>query len=94
MRSTCLFVHLDGRLVAIDPNDFADELVMTNFYLRHSLAKCPPALWSRMEPYQLVHGNANHVLGNDDWPACTLVVSYRRWHAPSECVVATNPETE
>ena len=46
---------------------------MANFYLRHSLAKCLPALRSRMEPYQLVHGNANHVLGNDDRPACVLL---------------------
>jgi hypothetical protein len=38
MRSTCLFVHLDGCLVAIDTNDFTDELVMANFYLCHSLA--------------------------------------------------------
>ena len=73
MRSTCFFVHLDGRLVAIDSNDLADELVMANFYLRHSLAKCLPALRWRMEPYQLVHGNANHVLGNDDWPARMLL---------------------
>lgn len=38
MHCTCLFVYLDGCLVAIDPNDFTDKLVMANFYLRHILA--------------------------------------------------------
>lgn len=29
-RPTCLLVYLNGRLVAVDPNDFTDKLVVAD----------------------------------------------------------------
>ena len=81
---TSLFVDLDGGLVGFDSNDLADEVVVTNtnldrlafFHLNAS--RCT---------YKLVHGTADHVLGNDDR---TGRISMRLAH----CKAATYPEME
>ncbi len=93
MRRTCLFVHLDGRLVAVDPDNLADELVMAYFYLRQSLAIRFLSLEDcGSKSYQLVHGYTNHVLSNNDWPVCVLLAIVGA--VRGRIVVATNPETE
>ena len=65
MSCTCLLVYLDGRLVAADPNDFTDKLVMAYFHLSHGLVE--NALSGSVgNPYQLIHGNASHIFSDND----------------------------
>ena len=78
-------------MVAIDPDDFTDELVVAHFHLFHSLARRPPEMKAVSKSYQLVHGNTGHVLGNDDGSGGLLSAIVGTC---GRSVVATDPETE
>lgn len=73
---TGFLVYLDGGLVAIDANNFANQSIMANLY-------------------QLVHGHANHVLGDDDGSLVGIVslLQQRRLGSARQSR-RTNPEIE
>jgi hypothetical protein len=89
---TRLFVHLDGCLVAADPNDFAHKLVMANFHLFDILATSSSWMDAEAGPYQLVHGNTSHVFGDDHGSKCFALAIAGGLHCLS--LVAAHPETE
>lgn len=73
MDHTRFLVDLDGRLVAIDTNDFTNELFMSYFDLFQLVRRYFPsqgpraALSTRFRgAYQLIHSNTNHILGDND----------------------------
>lgn len=73
---TRLFVDLNGGLVVIDSDDFTDQTVISDFDLL--LLVCGAVSQGVRETYELVHGDTNHVLGDDDGTGWELA-SWRRW---------------
>lgn len=76
---TSFFVDLNRGLVAIDSDNFADEVIMTDFDLsvhptdRSSISQGIIIHGHNMPltkpTYKLVHGDTNHVLGDNDGAA-------------------------
>lgn len=88
-------------MVGIDPNNLSYQIIMTDFYLfPRELAPKPiqrdKAIGSI--PYQLVHSNSSHILGNDDGPGGRVLVSFGAVGRDAELDIAsrdwTDPEME
>lgn len=71
---TGLFVDLDSGLVTTDANDLTNEIIVADFNLFKHIVNIEKnanqtECGIRRRPYQLVHGNTDHVLGDDDGTA-------------------------
>ena len=67
---------------------------MADFHLFQELARAPSRDDAKRKPYQLVHGNTNHVLGNNDGSAWLILAIVGSWDARPGGLVGTDPETE
>lgn len=76
MCHTSLFVNLDRCLVAIDTNDFTNEVLVSNSDLIESVSgnsdDSAAIIWDGFSTHQLVHGNTNHIFGDNDGAANEL----------------------
>ena len=61
---TRLFVDLNSGLVVIDSDDFTDQTVISDFDLL--ILVCGAVDSEARSTYELVHGDTDHVLGDDD----------------------------
>ena len=84
---TCLFVDLNGGLVVVDSDNLTDETVLADFDLRFLVWRVVCA--EQIETYELVHGDTDHVLGDNDGTGRALVACRRWWTGG-----ATYPDTE
>lgn len=84
---TCLFVDLNGGLVVVDSDDFTNETVLADFDLGFLVWRI--VCWRRIGTYEFVHGDTDHVLGDNDGTGQALVACRRWWTGG-----ATYPDTE
>lgn len=99
---TGFLVDLNTGLVAVDSNDFADEIIVTDFDLSRSMhASAIKFAKAIARPtYQFVHGNTNHVLGHNDGTRAKVSirtiesVQLLYWWHIADAGSLTNPEME
>lgn len=76
MCHTSLFVNLNRCLVAIDTNDFTNKILVSYFDLIESMSgnsyDSAAIIRHRFSTHQLVHGNTNHIFGDNDGTANKL----------------------
>jgi len=84
---TRLFVDLNGGLVVIDSDNLTNETVLADFDLGFLVWRI--VCGRRIETYEFVHGNTDHVLGDNDGTGRVLVACRRSWMGG-----ATYPDTE
>jgi hypothetical protein len=68
-RRTGLFVDLDGGLVAVDSNDLTGQVLVAYFDLWNGVSEggvLRDGVLQSEGTYQLVHGNTEHLFGDDD----------------------------
>lgn len=86
-KRTSLFVDLNGGLVVVDSDNLTDETVLADFDLHFLVWRI--VCWRRIGTYEFVHGDTDHVLGDNDGTGRALVAGRRSWTGS-----ATYPDTE
>ena len=75
-RRTGLFVDLNGGFVIVDSDNFTNETVLADFDLLFLVLRI--ACFKPRRTYEFVHGDTDHVLGDNDGTGRALVGD-RRW---------------